>query len=50
MGVIDGGRVGDIVGLNVGLGVGGGKKGSLVPKIMSFQTDTVGLSVGRKVG
>ena len=49
VGVIEGLGVGDIVGFNVGFTEGGGKKGLVVPNMRSFQTASVGLSVGAKV-
>ena len=42
--------VGVIVGFAVGSTVGGLKKGSVVPNRRSFQTATIGASVGAKVG
>lgn len=50
VGVIEGMDVGVIVGFAVGSTVGGLKKGSVVPNRRSFQTATIGASVGAKVG
>ena len=50
VGVIEGMGVGVIVGFFVGSSVGGLKKGSIVPNMRSFQTSTIGASVGAKVG
>ena len=50
VGIIEGMDVGDIVGFTVGSSVGGLKKGSSVPNMRSFQTATIGASVGAKVG
>ena len=50
VGVIEGMDVGVIVGLTVGSDVGGLKKGSSVPNMRSFQTATIGASVGVIVG
>lgn len=42
--------VGGAVGLGVGCDVGGLKNGSSVPNMRSFQTATIGASVGVRVG